>query len=111
MGRRAALEQGPHSLSLGRRHPPPFAAARIYASTEGGLRYIARAMTQADPVLLRLVSEVVQAGDTVWDVGANVGLFSFAAAVAARPSGLGLAVRPDGGLRGRPARAAARTHR
>jgi FkbM family methyltransferase len=107
MGLRAALEQATHPVVIRRRLPPPFAAARIYASTEGGLRYLARAMTQADPVLLRLVSEVVQAGDTVWDVGANVGLFSFAAAVAAGPSGSVLAVEPDAVMAGLLRRSAA----
>jgi FkbM family methyltransferase len=52
-------------------------------------------MAHVDPALLRLASEVVQPGSTVWDIGANVGLFSFAAAVAAGPVGHVLAVEPD----------------
>jgi len=59
------------------------------------LRYLARGMTQVDPGLLRLATEMVGLGDTVWDIGANLGLFSFAAAVAAGPSGRVLAVEPD----------------
>jgi FkbM family methyltransferase len=60
-----------------------------------------------DPALLRLAAEVVSAGDTVWDIGANMGLFSFAAAVAAGPGGCVLAVEPDTELAGMLRRSAA----
>ena len=36
---------------------------------------------------LRLAAEMVGLGNTVWDIGANLGLFSSAAAVAAGPVG------------------------
>jgi len=95
MNSRAVLEQISHRLVIRRRLPAPFAAVRIYVSSEGGLRYLRPHMDQVDPVLLRLVSETVSPGDTVWDIGANVGLFSFAAAVAAGPGGRVLSVEPD----------------
>jgi FkbM family methyltransferase len=104
---RSALEQVTHRIVVRRRLPPPFAAARIYVSSEGGLRYLGRGMTQADPPLLRLAAEVVRRGDTVWDIGANLGLFSFAASVAAGPSGCVLAVEPDTVLAGLLRRSAA----
>jgi FkbM family methyltransferase len=92
---RSALERSTHRLVIRRRLPPPFGAARIYASTEGGLRYLRTRMAGVDPVLLRLAAELIKPGDTVWDIGANVGLFSYAAAVAAGPTGHVLAVEPD----------------
>jgi FkbM family methyltransferase len=92
---RSALEQATHRIVVRRRLPAPFAAARIYVSTEGRLRYLTHGMAQVDPPLLRLVAETVRPGATVWDIGANLGLFSFAAAVAAGPAGSVLAVEPD----------------
>lgn len=107
MGLRWALERASHHIVVRRRLPPPFASARIYVSTEGGLRYLARTMADVDPMLLQLAGEVVRRGDTVWDVGANMGLFSFAAAVAAGPEGHVLAIEPDTQLAGQLRRSAA----
>ena len=92
---RATLEQVTHRFTLRRRLPPPFRAVRIYASSEGGLRYLRPRLDNVDPSLLRLAREVVQPGDVVWDIGANLGLFSFAAAAVAGPGGHVLAVEPD----------------
>jgi FkbM family methyltransferase len=105
---RPAIEQATHRIVVRRRLPPPFAQARIYVSSEGGLRYLLRNMAAVDPALLRLVGEVVRPGSTVWDIGANMGLFSFAAAVAAGPEGRVLAVEPDVLLAGYLRRSAAR---
>ena len=71
---RSALERASHRTVVCRRLPAPFAAARIYASSEGGLRYLGRGMAWVDPALLRLAAETVGRGDTVWDIGANVAL-------------------------------------
>ena len=95
---RTTLEQMTHPIVVRRRLPHPFAAARIYTSTEGGLRYLRPRMGNVDPILLGLAAELINPGDVIWDIGANVGLFTFAAAVAAGHSGYVLAVEPDSQL-------------
>ena len=108
---RAALERATHRLVLRRRLPRPFRAARIYVSSEGGLRYLRPSMEGVDPDLLRLAAELVRPGDVVWDIGANIGLFTFAAAVAAGPNGHVLALEPDALLVGLLRRSALANHR
>lgn len=44
-------------------------------SPSAGLRYLFRPTSQIDPLLLRS-AERVRVGDVVWDIGANVGLFT-----------------------------------
>jgi FkbM family methyltransferase len=107
MNLRLAVERASHRVVVRRRLPPPFHGARIYVSSEGGLRYLTRAMTRIDPALLGLAAEVVRRGDTVWDIGANMGLFSFASAVLAGPEGRVLALEPDTDLVGLLRRSAA----
>lgn len=65
------------------------------ASVEGGAKYLRRDVGRIDPMLLDFARTRVRAGTTVWDIGANVGLFTFAAAGLAGPSGFVLAVEAD----------------
>ena len=81
-----------------RRLPADFLRASIHVTPSAGLRYLYRSMDDVDPVLLSLVKEFVKPGAVVWDVGANVGLFSFAAASLAGPEGRVVAFEPDAWL-------------
>src|SRR4030081_132617 len=81
-------------IILRRRLPREFRNLPIYVSPEAGLRYWRWDLGGVDPMLYRMARELVTAGSIVWDVGANVGLFSFSAAALAGRSGWGLAVEP-----------------
>src|SRR5258708_3367642 len=95
MNLRRWAEHVSRGVVLRRRLPAEFRKLPIYVSPEAGLRYWRRDLGKADPMLCRMARELVTAGSVVWDVGANVGLFSFSAAALAGPSGSVLAIEPD----------------
>lgn len=78
-----------------RRLPREFGRARIVVSPECGLRYLHPNFERIDGMLLRLARQLVLPGDVVWDVGANVGLFSVAATVQAGSGGEVVAFEAD----------------
>ena len=74
------LEIASRGVVLRRRLPARFGSMRLYVSPECGLRYWRFDLGKVDPALLDLAERCVRPGDVVWDIGANVGLFTFAAA-------------------------------
>jgi FkbM family methyltransferase len=65
---------------LRRRLPPEFASVPLWVSPESALSYWRRDISKVDPFLFSMVRELVRPKMTVWDIGANIGLFSFASA-------------------------------
>jgi FkbM family methyltransferase len=99
---------------LRRRLPREFQHLPLYVSPEAGLRYWRTNLVTVDPMLFEMALEMVKASQVVWDVGANVGLFTFCASALAGPSGFVLAIEPDfwlAHLLMRSSRALSRQHR
>jgi FkbM family methyltransferase len=95
---RLLAEQISRKFVFKRRLPGRFGGASLFVSTEGGLRYCRPSIEKVDPYLINIALEVLRPGDTVWDIGANVGLFTFAAAGLVGPEGRVLSVEPDSWL-------------
>lgn len=89
---RTALERASRGRILKRRLPADLGGAALYVSPDATLGFWKPGL-KSD--LFDLAREFVKPGDTVWDIGANVGLFSVAAAHRALPAGRVIAVEAD----------------
>lgn len=93
---RRIVERFSRGVVLRRRLPSRWGSGILYVSPEsGGLKYWKRNLLAHDPALFLAVEQFVRPGDSVWDVGANVGLFTFAAAYRTGNTGTVLAIEPD----------------
>jgi FkbM family methyltransferase len=92
---RRLLERLSRDRVIRRRLPPELGGRILLVSPDSAMKLWRRDIGRADPVLFRLARELVQPGASVWDVGANVGLFAAAAAYCAGVSGAVLAIEAD----------------
>ena len=92
---RALVERTTRDLVIKRSLPSQFGGRSMFVSPSAGLRYLVKPLSRVDPGLLSNAAEFVKPGATVWDVGANIGLFSFAAAGLAGSGGRVYAIEPD----------------
>jgi FkbM family methyltransferase len=98
LGWRSLAERLSRGVVLRRRLPVDLGGTALFVSPDASLRFWRRSLEAVDPGLLALCRELVTTGRSVWDVGANVGVFAFGAAHLTGPSGAVLAVEPDPGL-------------
>ena len=94
MSLRKVAEKLSRGVVLRRRLPSRFGSLPIYVTPEAGLRYWL-AMSRVDPTLYNMAEELVNKGSVIWDVGANVGLFSLCAATRSGEKGFVLSIEPD----------------
>ncbi len=89
---RSALRGVFHGRLIVRRLPAAVGGARVHLSPESQLKYLLPGRRGFDRDLLAWAERYVSTGDVVWDIGANSGVFTFAAA--GRGASV-LAVEPD----------------
>jgi FkbM family methyltransferase len=92
---RTLVEKLSRHFVFKRNLPMKFGGGRIFASPDASLRYWKSDLTRVDPFLFKMVDELINPGNIVWDIGANLGLFTFASANRAGPRGKVIAVEPD----------------
>lgn len=77
---RRLIERLSRRVVLRRHLPPDFGGRPLLTSPGAALRYWWPRLGGLDLVLLQVASEHIRHGDVVWDIGANVGLFTLTAA-------------------------------
>jgi FkbM family methyltransferase len=92
---RSLLEAYSRNKIIKRYMPKRFGGEPIFVSPDSALRYWNPTLDSAFQPLFRWAESYVTPGDVVWDVGANVGLFAFAAAGLAGNAGAVVAIEPD----------------
>lgn len=92
---RRLIEHLSRGRVLRRRLPSDFGGAEIFVTPDAALKFWGRDLRRVDPALLDAAAELTFPGACVWDLGANVGLFAFAAAFLAGEKGYVRAVEPD----------------
>jgi FkbM family methyltransferase len=91
---RTIVEKMARGISIKRQLPSRFGKTSLYVSPDSQLKYLKPGEQGLDSELLKIVDKWINENSIVWDIGANVGVFSFAAASIAR-NGFTLAVEAD----------------
>lgn len=92
---RSLAERLSRGKVIKRRLPHEFSKRPLYVTPDAALRYLKPSKTEAfDGELLAVAKQELSEDSIVWDVGANVGVFTFAAASIASKGSV-LAIEPD----------------
>lgn len=92
---RRLLEKFSKEKILKRTLPKRFGSDSIFVSPDSALKFWSYNVEKYDSTLFGWCEELIKPGATVWDVGANIGLFTFPAAFLAGSHGRVIAVEPD----------------
>ena len=94
-GARRLLERLARGRILHRHLPAAFGGRSVFVTPDARLSYLFHRLETTEKLLLDWAESFVRSGQSVWDVGANCGVFSVAAAVQTGTGGKVLAVEPD----------------
>lgn len=83
------------NVVLERRMPKDFGRIPIIVSPGAALHYWLPNLEQLDPMLFDIARRYIQPGQIVWDIGANMGLFTFAASHQVGANGQVLSLEAD----------------
>jgi FkbM family methyltransferase len=92
---RTVFERLSRKVILKRRLPSRVGGEYVYVSPDASLKFWRRNLNKTDQLLFDWAIEFVSPGDVIWDIGANVGLFAFAAASLAGTDGQVFAIEAD----------------
>lgn len=92
---RKLLESYSRDKIIKRHLPKRLGGDPIFVTPDSALRYWSPNLDSTFQPLFRWAENYVAKGDVVWDIGANVGLFGFAAAHVAGTAGAVIALEPD----------------
>lgn len=97
---RRLLERLSRDTSIRRRLPERFGGRPLYLSGDSALSYLLPRWSAGSEPLLSAAAKYARDARSVWDIGANCGVFTFAAAHVAAPAAFILAVEADPFLAG-----------
>lgn len=83
------------TTTITRRLPREFGARALVVQPSVALSFLKPSLASHDEELFDAIRRCVRPGSVAWDIGANMGLFTFSAAYAAGPKGRVIAVEAD----------------
>jgi FkbM family methyltransferase len=89
----ARLVTGPFVFN--KRLPSDFGRQKVLVTTRSDIRVLAPGLNSAAGDLFRVVRKYVSVGHVVWDIGSNLGILSFSAAMKCGPSGRVFSLEAD----------------
>lgn len=92
---RSLLRTLTYRLVWKRRLPAEWGRRAVYVSPSAALGWLKPNIKDVDPAIAELALEIVSEDNVVWDVGANLGLFSLVASKATGRDGKVVAFEPD----------------
>jgi hypothetical protein len=76
---RKFTEKSLRKLVYTRKLPSEFGGYNIFVTPDAGLRYLKSNFKKIDPMINNVIKKFIKRGDTIYDIGSNIGLFTISA--------------------------------